>query len=89
MTMERAAIAADVDELLDNITPSLSAAMFLESLSFVPPGSLDGVSMCYDAIVAAGATLLDLDVAELMPGRSSAGLFSPDGKEKKPTKWSS
>jgi hypothetical protein len=41
------------------MTPSLSAALVLESLSINPLESLEGMAKCYEGIVAAGSALLD------------------------------
>ena len=56
------------DEVLDsinkfpsNMSASVSAALVLESLAFNPLESLDGMSKCYEGIVAAGTALLDFD----------------------------
>lgn len=46
-------------KFLGNMTPCLSAALVLESLAFNPLESLEGMSKCYDGIVAAGRALLD------------------------------
>ena len=67
--MEQTAAALGVTSLPDNMTPSLSAAMVLESLSLNQLESVEGMSKCYDAIVAAGSAILD---AELDGGTSPA-----------------
>jgi len=43
------------------LTPSLSAALLIESLSINKLESLEGLSKCYDGIVSAGLALLDLN----------------------------
>ena len=68
--------------LPDNMTPRLSAAMVLESLSLNQLESVEGMSKCYDAIVAAGSAILD---AELDGGTSPANgsATSPAGSASK------
>lgn len=46
------------------MTPSLSAALVLESLSHNPLESIEGMSKCYEGIVAAGSALLDSKIDE-------------------------
>ena len=48
-----------VGSLPNPMTPSLSAALVMESLSINPLESLEGMSKCYEGIVAAGSALLD------------------------------
>ena len=48
-----------IGKLPSPMTPSLSAALVLESLSLNPLESLDGMAKCYEGIVAAGSALLD------------------------------
>jgi len=43
------------------LTPGLSAALLIESLSINKLESLEGLSKCYDGIVSAGLALLDLN----------------------------
>jgi hypothetical protein len=50
---------ANIVKFPANMTPSLSAALVLESLAYNPLESLEGMSKCYDGIVAAGRALLD------------------------------
>jgi len=50
-----------INKLPTKMSASLSAALVLESLSFNPLESLEGMSKCYEGIVAAGTALLDLD----------------------------
>ena len=80
--MEQTAAALGVTSLPDNMTPSLSAAMVLESLSLNQLESVEGMSKCYDAIVAAGSAILD---AELDGGTSPANgsATSPAGSASK------
>ena len=67
--MDQTAAALGVTSLPDDMTPSLSAALVLESLSLNQLESVEGMSKCYDAIVAAGTAILD---AELDGGATSA-----------------
>jgi len=80
--MEQTAAALGVTSLPDNMTPSLSAAMVLESLSLNQLESVEGMSKCYDAIVAAGTAILD---SELDGGTTPAGgtAASPAGSASK------
>jgi hypothetical protein len=48
-----------ISKLPSNMTPSLSAALVLESLVLNPKESLEGMSKCYEEIVLAGSALLD------------------------------
>jgi len=50
-----------INKLPNNMSASLSAALVLESLSFNPLESLEGMAKCYEGIVAAGTALLDID----------------------------
>ena len=85
LVLEKEAIAAGVGLLPPNMTPGLSAALVLESLVLSPLESLEGLSKCYDAVVAAGTALLDSEAEE-------AGADGPLdsnqtlGSEKKPTR---
>eukprot|EP00563_Minutocellus_polymorphus_P013283 CAMPEP_0181070072 /NCGR_PEP_ID=MMETSP1070-20121207/27289_1 /TAXON_ID=265543 /ORGANISM="Minutocellus polymorphus, Strain NH13" /LENGTH=1421 /DNA_ID=CAMNT_0023150929 /DNA_START=232 /DNA_END=4498 /DNA_ORIENTATION=- len=80
--MEQTAAALGVTSLPDDMTPSLSAALVLESLSLNHLESVEGMSKCYDAIVAAGTAILD---AELDGGATSADgtATSPAGSASK------
>jgi len=51
-----------ISNLPSPMTPSLSAAMILESLSLNPLESLEGMSKCYEGIVAAGSAILDAKI---------------------------
>jgi len=68
--LEMTAVGLGITSLPDNMTSSLSAALVLEGLSLNPLESVEGMSKCYDAIVAAGAALLD---AELDGSRAAGG----------------
>ena len=48
-----------VSQLPNNMTPSLSAALVLESISMTPKESLEGMAKCYEGIVAAGTAILE------------------------------
>lgn len=48
-----------IGKLPSPMTPSLSAALVLESLSLNPLESIEGMAKCYEGIVAAGSALLD------------------------------
>lgn len=50
-----------VSKFPSKMTASLSAALVLESLAFNPLESLEGMSKCYEGIVAAGTALLDFE----------------------------
>jgi hypothetical protein len=50
-----------VNKFPSKMTASLSAALVLESLAFNPLESLEGMSKCYEGIVAAGTALLDFE----------------------------
>ena len=53
-----------------DMTPSMSVALLLESLAINPVESLEGMSKCYDGIVAAGVALLDAAIRHEHPSRS-------------------
>ena len=59
---ERALLNAGVSRFEDLMTPSMSAAFLIESLSLNPLESIEGMSKCYDGIVAAGVALLESNV---------------------------
>jgi len=63
-----------VGKLPSPMTPSLSAALVLESLSLNPLESIEGMSKCYEGIVAAGSALLDSKIED------------PSGEKKKHSK---
>ena len=52
------------------MTSSISVALLLESLSINPLEAVEGISKCYDGIVAAGVALLDAAVSHVQPSRS-------------------
>jgi hypothetical protein len=56
---ERALLSGTVSKLQAPMTPSLAAALLLESLKVGRPESIEGMSKCYDGIVAAGTAVLD------------------------------
>ena len=92
LAQEQAALG--VASFPDRMTSGLSAALVLESLAFNPLESVEGMSKCYDAIVAAGTALLDAEVDDSNPSSplaargTNAAAASPFGgkREKKPTK---
>lgn len=53
-----------LSKLPNKMTPSLSAALVLESLTINPLESLEGMSKCYEGIVAVGSALLDADIVD-------------------------
>ena len=53
-----------VSSLPNNMTPSLAAALVMESLSMTPKESLEGMAKCYEGIVAAGTALLESGSSE-------------------------
>ncbi|CAJ1966800.1 unnamed protein product [Cylindrotheca closterium] len=58
-TDTRDAIHAGVSRFEHPMTPSTAAALVVESLSFNPLESIEGMAKCYEGIVAAGVALLD------------------------------
>jgi hypothetical protein len=52
-------LKSGVAPINEPMTPSLAAALILESLSLNPKESIEGMAKCYDGIVAAGVALLD------------------------------
>eukprot|EP00559_Dactyliosolen_fragilissimus_P007358 CAMPEP_0184870988 /NCGR_PEP_ID=MMETSP0580-20130426/39447_1 /TAXON_ID=1118495 /ORGANISM="Dactyliosolen fragilissimus" /LENGTH=1159 /DNA_ID=CAMNT_0027373403 /DNA_START=305 /DNA_END=3784 /DNA_ORIENTATION=+ len=68
---------AGISSLPDNMTPSLSAALVLESLTLNPVESMEGMAKCYEGIVAAGTALLESEIDDTT---------SNSGDVKKPTK---
>lgn len=59
VTPEEKALLNGGVEPLKPMTPGLAAALLLESLAVNKTESLEGMSKCYDGIVAAGVALLD------------------------------
>jgi hypothetical protein len=53
-----------IGKLPSPMTPSLSAALVLESLSLNPLESIEGISKCYEGIVAAGSAILESKIDE-------------------------
>jgi len=68
---EQSMLTLGLGKLPGNMTPSLSAAMVIESLSITPLESLEGMSKCYEGIVAAGSALLDADDRDAMSSEKS------------------
>ncbi|KAL3943026.1 MAG: hypothetical protein SGBAC_002885 [Bacillariaceae sp.] len=58
-TDTRDAIHAGVSRFEHPMTPSTAAALLVESLSFNPLESIEGMAKCYEGIVTAGVALLD------------------------------
>jgi len=58
---ERSSQSMHDTNLPSDLTISLNAAFILESLSFTPLESLEGMSKCYDGLVSAGTVLLEED----------------------------
>lgn len=85
MVSEALGIATCVNRMNHPMTPSLSAALVMESLSLHPLESIEGMAKCYDGIVAAGLALLDAESMDLDPGSASAGLdaVAPSQEKKK------
>lgn len=52
------ALRLGITKLPSNMTPHLSAALVVESLSLNPLESLEGMSKCYEGIVAAGSAIV-------------------------------
>jgi len=69
--LEQSALTLGLGKLPGNMTPSLSAAMVIESLTITPLESLEGMSKCYEGIVAAGSALLDADDRDAMSSEKS------------------
>jgi len=74
-SQEKAILSEGVTQFSAEMTPALSAAMLLESLTLNPVESVEGMAKCYDGIVAAGDALLGMD-------DSSAIKSGDDGKPK-------
>jgi hypothetical protein len=69
-TPEEKALLSGIQPFPSEMTPAMSAALLLESLSLNPNESLEGMSKCYDGIVSAGLAVLDAqtpDSATLSP----------------------
>jgi len=66
--LEQSTQALGLSKLPGNMTPSLSAALVLESLAITPLESLEGMSKCYEGIVAAGSALLDANDGNAVSG---------------------
>jgi hypothetical protein len=56
-----------MNKLPVNMTPSLSAALVIESLSLNTVESLEGMSKCYEGIVAAGSALIKDSAVDKKP----------------------
>jgi hypothetical protein len=56
------ALLAGVSQFEEPMTPAISAALLVESLSLNPLESVEGMAKCYDEIVAAGVALLEGNV---------------------------
>jgi hypothetical protein len=58
------ALRASVSTINGLMTPALAAAMVLESLELNPLESIEGMSNCYEGIVAAGVALQETNVSD-------------------------
>jgi hypothetical protein len=59
---EKGLISGCVSQFEQSMTPAMSAALVMESLSLNQLESVEGMAKCYDGIVAAGVALLDANV---------------------------
>lgn len=84
IALEMATLAAGASRLPSNMSPSLSSALVLESLSLSPRESLEGLAKCYDGIVSAGAALLDSEIED--PTIGSAATGEGTNSEEKPSR---
>mmetsp|Transcript_19160 Transcript_19160/g.41779 ORF Transcript_19160/g.41779 Transcript_19160/m.41779 type:complete len:932 (+) Transcript_19160:1077-3872(+) len=57
---EQTALATALSRFPHELTPTLSAALLIESLAMNHHESVEGMAKCYDGIVSAGTALLDL-----------------------------
>jgi hypothetical protein len=67
------ALLAGVSQFEEPMTPAISAALLIESLSLNPLESVEGMAKCYDGIVAAGVALLEGTVNDPTSPRNDGG----------------
>jgi len=60
LNSERTALATALTRFPHELTPTMSAALLVESLTMNRYESIEGMAKCYDHIVSAGTALLDL-----------------------------
>jgi len=86
---EQTALATALSRFPHELTPTLSAALLIESLAMNHHESIEGMAKCYDGIVSAGTALLDLANNNNIMRGSNDGGNSPHahgaGKQKKLT----
>lgn len=71
-------LLAGMNKLPANMTPSLSAALVIESLSLNSVESLEGISKCYEGIVAAGSALIKDSALDKKPTKQDIiGALTP------------
>ncbi|KAL3918921.1 MAG: hypothetical protein SGILL_004014 [Bacillariaceae sp.] len=61
---DRSLIPSSIAKLDEPMTPSVAAALVIESLERNPLESIDGMAKCYEGIVAAGVALLEAGVTD-------------------------
>jgi hypothetical protein len=64
MVASNVILPASVSKIDGPMTPALAAALLLESLEMNPLESIEGMSSCYEGIVAAGVALLETNVSD-------------------------
>ena len=71
---ELSRIPSSVGKLEETMTPSVAAALVIESLEMNPLESIEGMAKCYEGIVAAGVALLEAGVTEsaMSPSKDTA-----------------
>lgn len=71
-------LLSGMNKLPSNMTPSLSAALVIESLSLNKVESLEGMSKCYEGIVAAGSALIKDSAVDKKPTKQDIiGALTP------------
>ena len=76
---QRTVALSSVSRFEQNMTPALAAALVIESLQINKLESVEGMSKCYDGIIAAGIALLEININNDPTSSSSSDDSSPGG----------
>lgn len=77
---ETSVAISSVSRFEQNMTPALAAALVIESLQMNKPESIEGMSKCYDGIIAAGIALLEINNDPSSPNSDDTGASGNHGK---------
>ena len=80
---ERALLPSEVSRFDSPMTPSIAAALVIESLSLNKIESIEGMAKCYEGIVAAGVALLESAAASEQASMSGENTDSVVGNRSK------